>query len=171
MLRRKAWVLIAVALVLGFAGISSAETVGFEYGVNYVASPSGDFDKGTANHFSLVFLLENGMTAAVYHESATMELENNAGTVELDIDELRLAKEIGGPVSVILGIGKGSDGTTSGIVSDVGIKYEAISSKGKASTVNLGINLLYRFFEVTSAAGTTVDYGGAVIGMNMSVMF
>ena len=170
MMRRSVWILIVLTFMLGFAGVSSAETVGFEYGVNYLASPSGDFDKGTGNYFSLVFSLENGMTVAVYHESATMELENNAGTVDLDIDELRLAKGVAGPVSVVMGIGKGSDGVASGIVSDVGVKYTAISSKGKVSTVDLDINLLYRFFEVTQAAAT-VDYGGAIIGMNMSVMF
>jgi hypothetical protein len=170
MMRKSVWILIVFTFMLGFAGVSSAETVGFDYGVNYLASPSGDFDKGTGNYFSLVFALENNMTAAVYHESTTMELENNAGTVELDIDELRLAKSIAGPVAVILGIGKGSDGVASGIVSDVGVKYTAISSKGKVSTVNLDVNLLYRFFEVTQAAAT-VDYGGAIVGLNMGVMF
>ena len=184
--------LVAFTLVLGLSSIARAETVGFEFGVNYLAMAGDNRFDGTSNSFALTFPLDKGFSASIYHESGSLSgtdttaagVKLNA-TLNMDINEIRLKKEIvstgGVPIGLVLGLGHASVTNAFNAdapVADVGVKVVPLTTKGKNMDTTISIDLMYRFLKIpaTNAAFAAPldpvdDLGGFAIGLNVGAMF
>jgi hypothetical protein len=193
--RNVAILCIVIALSFGLSTISKAENVvGFEAGVNYLGLANDNRLTATATTFSLVFPIDAGLSAAVYHETSRIKGEDKTSgvteeniTSNLEVNELRIAKEIiSTPIraGLFLGLGHGSASSDTGALSgdalvvDVGAKITPLSKQGKVSEAKISIELLYRFFDIdpVDAFGGGVtdevdDLGGFGIGINVGILF
>lgn len=154
--------------------------VGFEFGVNYLL-PSDSKFKGSSNTFTLAFPVENDLTLGVYHETVSLRGKEGAAnaTVSIDINELRIRREVRDKASIFLGIGSASvtNGiSTSAPVADIGARYVALDSMGTVFKTNVSIDLLYRMLSITATtpAGWTTavdELGGFAVGVNIAILF
>ncbi|MDD5773815.1 MAG: hypothetical protein PHX78_10165 [bacterium] len=171
----------AVMLLLGISSISQAadKIIGFSSGVNFI-KPSDKRFTGQGSNFSLVLPIDQGTEVVIYHETSRLNGKEVAAVcnVNLDIEELRIQKEIAGPVSVVLGSGWAnlSGGIADGAsIVDVGVKITPMSTLGKYSTVELSIDVMYRFLKIANAAVLVTDpvgkLDGFAAGINVSLLF
>jgi len=154
--------------------------VGFEFGVNYLFPSDSNF-KGSSNNFTLVFPVENDLTLGVFHETVSLRGKQGAvnSSVSIDINELRIRREVRNKASIFLGVGSASvsdDISTNAAVADVGARYVALDSMGGVFNTNVSIDLLYRMLNInasTPAGWTTAvdDLGGFAVGINIAVLF
>lgn len=180
--------MLAALLVAGPVSNSNAATaatgggsiVGFEFGVGYLV-PSETRFKGSSNNFTLVFPVDRGLTLGIFHESVSLSGKDGAatGTVLIDINELRISKEVRDKASVFIGIGSAQTTgaiVTTGTIADIGVKYSALESMGRVFKTDLSVDLMYRMLTIpaTTPAGwgsAVDDLGGFGLGVNIAILF
>ncbi len=184
--------MIAVALI-GFSSNSLAEeqkeekrVIGFKFGIGYYALLNDDRFEGSSNNFSLIIPIDAGLSVAIYHESGNIDGKQDEKTISLDstIYELRISKELirfNNNLSTVIFLGAGNGEIESekvhdtSLVADIGAEFSVLRNMGETAEASLSVNLLYRYFNITSVADVLTDdiddLGGFVLGLNLSVLF
>ena len=190
MKRNSLYFILMLAALLAAAPVSNANAatakagggsiVGFEFGVSYLLPTESRFD-GSSHNFTLVFPVDKGLTLGIFHESVSLSGKDGAvsATVLIDINELRITKEVRDKASVFIGIGSAqvtSAIATTGTVADIGVKYSALDSAGRVFKTDLSVDLMYRMLTIpaTTPAGwasAVDDLGGFGLGVNIAILF
>lgn len=189
----KNWIVLLIAITLLFGAFSIAQAeekfIGFEFGVDYI-KPSEDRFNGSGSHFALIFPIDKGISAAFYHESDRFSGEDTDTvaeakvniTLDIDINELRIHKEIVPIVDAFLGVGHASVTnafSSNAPIADVGVRLTPLKTQGKVSDIELSLGLLYRFLKINvqQPFGANVtdpnvdDLGGFAAGLNVVILF
>ena len=180
---------LSIVLFSGIPSIAQAEEnfIGFEFGVNYIR-PTEDRFNGSGSHFALIFPIDKGISAALYHESNRYSGDDTVAgskvnvTLDIDINELRIQKEIVPIVDAFIGVGHASVSNafnSNAPIADVGVKLTPLKTKGKVSDIKLSLELLYRFLKInaqqpfgSNASDPNIDdLGGFAAGLNIAVLF